>query len=84
MVLIRDTVIEQQPPELEEPGVSVESVSLVGSLLELVEPEVPGVPVKSVNLLGLLFELEVEDWLTVHLQCQLWVFGWKKFLNDLL
>ena len=72
MVLIRDTVIEQQPPELEEPGVSVESVMLAGSLLELVEPEVP---VKSVNLLGLLFELEVEDWLTVHLQCQLWVFG---------
>ena len=51
MVLIRDTVIEQQPPELEEPGVSVESVMLVGSLVELVEPEVPDVPVKSVNLL---------------------------------
>ena len=73
MVLIRDTVIEQQPPELEEPGVSVESVSLVGSLLELVEPEVPGVPLKSLKLIGLLVELE--DWLTVHLQCQLWVFG---------
>ena len=64
MVLIRDTVIE-----LEEPGVSVESVMLVGSLVELVEPEVPGVPVKSVKLVGLLFELE--DWLTVHLECQL-------------
>ena len=82
MVLIRDTVIEQQPPELEEPGVSVESVSLVGSLLELVEPEVPGVPVKSVNLLRSLVELE--DWLMVHLQYQLWMFEWKKFLNDLL
>ena len=83
MVLIRDTVIEQQPPEFGEvPGVSVESVMLVGSLVELVEPEVPGVPVKSVKLIGLLVELEV--WLTVHLQCQLWVFGWKKFLNDLI
>ena len=69
MVLIRDTVIEQQPPELEEPGVSVESVMLVGSLVELVEPEVPDVPLKSLKLIGLLVELEV--WLTVHLQCQL-------------
>ena len=51
MVLILVTVIEQQPPELEEPGVSVESVMLVGSLVELVEPEVPGSPVKSANLL---------------------------------
>ena len=77
MVLIRDTVIE-----LEEPGVSVESVMLVGSLVELVEPEVPDVPLKSLKLIGLLVELE--DWLTLYLQCQLWMFGWKKFLNDLL